>query len=259
MDLQLFQVDAFTDRLFAGNPAGVCPLEAWLPDATMQAIAAENNLSETAFFVRAGSDYELRWFTPTCEVDLCGHATLASGFIVMDRLLTGAGSVRFLSKSGPLVVTREGGRYALDLPARPPLPCSSRAAVADALGGQPDEVHAATSYLAVFAHEGDVAALAPDMERVAGLDKDGVIATAPGRDVDFVSRYFAPAAGIPEDPVTGAAHCTLAPYWARRLGKRKLSARQISRRGGEVWCEDRGERVTVAGHAALYLEGRIHV
>jgi PhzF family phenazine biosynthesis protein len=259
MELPLYQVDAFASRLFAGNPAAVCPLSRWLPDATMQAIGAENNLSETAFFVPRNGDYDLRWFTPTIETDLCGHATLASGFVVMTRLAPGRSEVRFHTKSGLLVVTRRGDRFALELPAQPPVPVAMPARFLDALGRKPAQVLAATKYLAVYESEADVAALRPDLAVLADIDRDGVVATAPGRDCDFVSRYFAPHAGIPEDPVTGSAHCTLVPYWSKRLGKQTLQARQISRRGGELSCEDRGERVSVAGNAVLYFEGKIHV
>jgi len=262
MELPLYQVDAFASRLFAGNPAAVCPLSQWLPDATMQAIGAENNLSETAFFVpRNGTngDYDLRWFTPTIEIDLCGHATLASGFVVMTRLAPQRNEVRFHTKSGALVVTRHGDRFALELPAQPPAPATMPARAIEALGRRPAQVLAATKYLAVYDSEADVAALQPDLVVLKDIDRDGVIVTAPGRDCDFVSRYFAPHAGIPEDPVTGSAHCTLVPYWAKRLGKKTLQARQISERGGDLACEDRGERVSLSGNAVLYLEGRIHV
>jgi PhzF family phenazine biosynthesis protein len=259
MQFAIYQVDAFTDRLFGGNPAAVCPLAAWLPDATMQAIAAENNLSETAFFVPRGDDYDLRWFTPTIETDLCGHATQASGFVVMNRLAPRRSTVRFHTKSGVLSVTRQGEVFAIDLPAQPPAPCTMPQKFVAALGRKPVEILGAVKYLALYDNEADVAALAPDTVALRDIDRDGVIVSAPGHDCDFVSRYFAPHAGIPEDPVTGSAHCTLVPYWAKRLGKTKLHARQISRRGGELFCELRGDRVVIAGRAALYLEGRIHV
>jgi PhzF family phenazine biosynthesis protein len=259
MELSIYQVDAFTDRLFAGNPAAVCPLDAWLPDAAMQAIAAENNLSETAFFVPRGEDYDLRWFTPTVEVDLCGHATQASGFIVMSRLAPQRSSVRFHTRSGPLTVTRRDDMFAIDLPAQPPEPCSMPPKFVAALGRTPAQILGAQKYLALYDSQAAVAALAPDTAAMIDIDRDGVIVSAPGSDCDFVSRYFAPHAGIPEDPVTGSAHCTLVPYWAKRLGKSRLHARQISRRGGELFCELTGDRVVVAGRAALYLEGRIHV
>lgn len=259
MQLAMYQVDAFADRLFAGNPAAVCPLDAWLPDATMQAIAAENNLSETAFFVPRGDDYDLRWFTPTLETDLCGHATQASGFVVMNRLAPQKSTVRFHTRSGALAVRRQGELFAIDLPAQPPAPCAMPPKTVAALGRKPVEILGAVKYLVIYDSEADVASLAPDTAALRDIDRDGVIVSAPGRDCDFVSRYFAPHAGIPEDPVTGSAHCTLVPYWAKRLGKTKLHARQISQRGGELFCELRGDRVVIAGRAALYLEGTIHV
>ena len=264
MQLPLYQVDAFTSRLFAGNPAAVCPLDQWLPDATMQAIAAENNLSETAFFVPKGDDYDLRWFTPAIEVDLCGHATLASGFVVLTKLAPQRTSVSFHTKSGPLTVTRAGQHFALDLPSRPPTPAAMPEKFLAALGGKPKQILAAAKYLAVYETAEEVAALTPDFAVLKSIDRDGVIATAPGPDArlgpcDFVSRYFAPHAGVDEDPVTGSAHCTLVPYWAERLRKTTLHARQISTRGGELFCELKGDRVHMAGDAVLYLEGQIHI
>ena len=261
MRLPIYQIDAFASAVFKGNPAAVVPLEAWLPDATLQSIALENNLSETAYFVREGEGWRLRWFTPSVEVDLCGHATLASAYLILTRISPSLDRVRFESRSGPLEVTRAAeGRLALDFPARPPAPADdASAAVADALGARPKFVLAAMDYMAVFADEGEVAGLRPDMARLTKLGRRAMIATAPGRDCDFVSRFFAPGVGIPEDPVTGSAHCTLTPYWAKRLGKSALAARQISPRGGELFCEDRGERVGIAGSAVLYLEGTIQI
>ena len=260
MKLRLYQVDAFASRAFAGNPAAVVPLERWLDDATLQAIAAENNLSETAFFVGSGGEHHIRWMTPASEVDLCGHATLASAFVVFTELERGRTEVRFRSKSGPLRVTADGSRLALDFPSRPPEPAEAALpALAAALGARPSAALASRDYLAVFDSEDEVRALRPDTAKVAALDRMAVIATAPGRDCDFVSRFFAPAVGVPEDPVTGSAHCTLVPYWAGRLGRKSLFARQVSARGGELWCEDRGERVGIAGHCAKYLEGTIEL
>ncbi len=260
MRLPLYQVDAFSKRVFAGNPAAVCPLPEWLDDRTLASIAAENNLSETAFLLRRDAgDYDIRWFTPAVEVDLCGHATLASAWVVFERLEPGRASVRFHSKSGPLEVTRSGELLVLDFPARPPLRLGAAPALAEALGDTPAEVWAARDVLALFDDEQRVRALRPDMARLAALPWFGVIATAQGRESDFVSRFFAPAKGVPEDPVTGSSHCTLVPFWAARLGRQRLSARQLSARGGELACELRGERVSLAGHAALYLEGTIEV
>ncbi len=259
MELVLFQVDAFTRRLFGGNPAAVCPLDLWLPYSTMQAIAAENNLSETAFFVPEGERYGLRWFTPAVEVDLCGHATLGSAYVIFERLRPEAGEVRFLTRSGELVVVRDGERLRMNFPARPPQACEAHPDLVAALGGEPRVVLGARDYLVVYETAEEVAALRPDMERLKRVDRFATIVTAPGDDCDFVSRFFAPSKGVPEDPVTGSAHCTLSPYWSGRLGKRSLYARQISARGGELWCEDAGERVSMAGEAVLYLEGRIQV
>jgi len=260
MKLPLYQVDAFTSRVFAGNPAAVVPLGSWLDDDTLQKIAAENNLSETAFFVGGSGDYQIRWMTPAAEIDLCGHATLASAWIVFNRLEPGRRELTFRSKSGPLRVTAEGDRLALDFPSRAPEPAeTSLAAVTAALGAPPAALLAARDFLAVFASEAEVRGLRPDMAKTAALERMAVIATAPGADCDFVSRFFAPAVGVPEDPVTGSAHCTLVPYWSRRLGRKALFARQVSARGGELWCQDRGERVSIAGGAALFLEGTIDV
>jgi PhzF family phenazine biosynthesis protein len=261
MRLPLYQVDAFTDRLFGGNPAAVVPLEQWLPDATLQAIAAENNLAETAFFVPEGAAYALRWFTPTVEVDLCGHATLASAYVIFRFLDSRREQIDFRTlKAGMLRVTREGEVLALDFPSRPPEPVTAPATLAAALGKAPAAVLAARDYLAVYERPEDVAALAPDFAALARLDRFAVIATAPGRDgIDFVSRFFAPAQGIDEDPVTGSSHCTLTPYWAKRLGKTRLEARQISRRVGALTCTLAGECVIIAGRCVLYLEGAITV
>ena len=261
MRLPIYQVDAFTGRLFGGNPAAVIPLERWLPDAAMQAIAAENNLAETAFFVPEGDGYGLRWFTPTVEVDLCGHATLASAYVVFRFLAPQREQVDFRTlKAGTLRVKRQGDALAMDFPARPPEKVSAPAGLAEALGKAPAEVWAARDYLAVYERPEEVAALAPDFAALARLDRFAVIVTAPGRDgVDFVSRFFAPAQGIAEDPVTGSSHCTLTPYWAKRLGKKTLAAQQISARGGELTCTDAGDRVVIAGRCILYLEGAIAV
>jgi len=260
MRIPVYQVDAFTSRLFAGNPAAVCPLEAWLPDATMQSIAAENNLADTAFYVRNGSGYDLRWFTPSVEVDLCGHATLASAHVIFTvRRETTESRISFQSKSGELTVERHGDRYALDFPSRPAAEVAIHAGLVDALGAKPSLILGARDYLCVFDSEEDVRALRPNMEKLAATDRFAVIATAPGDDCDFVSRFFAPAMGVPEDPVTGSAHCTLIPYWSKRLGKKILHARQVSSRGGELYCEDRGDRVTIAGNAVTYLEGWIEL
>lgn len=258
----IFQVDAFTDTVFHGNPAAVIPLPAWLDDAVLQAVAAENNLSETAFIVGEGDHWAIRWFTPTAEVDLCGHATLAAAWVVLQELEATGEAVRFDSAAGPLTVKRlEGGRLALDFPARPPRPVDSdhRRAVSEALGEEPEVVMQATDLLAVYRHPESVTHMRPDAARIAALDARGVIVTAPGRNCDFISRFFAPGVGVPEDPVTGSAHCTLIPYWAKRLEVTRLHARQVSQRGGELFCRMMGERVEIAGHAVRYLNGVIHV
>lgn len=257
MPIPIFQVDAFSDRLFSGNPAAICPLESWLPDEQLQAIAAENNLAETAFFTRNEGRYDLRWFTPTVEVDLCGHATLASAFIILTRLTPAEDTVRFETKSGELIVTREGDKFTMDFPTRTPVECHPHPKLAPALGGAPELILAARDYLVVYGSEEEVRALRPDMEQLKELDRFAVIATAPGERSDFVSRFFAPAQGIPEDPVTGSAHCTLIPYWSNRLGKTSLHAFQISPRRGELWLEDRGPRVGISGQAVCFLEGTI--
>ena len=259
MKIPLYQIDAFAGRVFGGNPAAVCPLEEWLDDATMQAIALENNLSETAFFIQADDHFGLRWFTPVKEVDLCGHATLATAHLLFSELEIDADAVHFETRSGRLTVRRDGDMLAMDFPAKPPGPCAVPGDLAPALGRDPDEVLADDDYFAVYATEAEVRGLNPDFARLAGLDRRGVIVTAPGDEVDFVSRFFAPKAGIPEDPVTGSAHCELTPYWAKRLGKTRLVAHQVSARGGELHCEDRGERVIIAGRAVKYLEGIIEI
>jgi predicted PhzF superfamily epimerase YddE/YHI9 len=260
MRIPIYQIDAFTDRPFSGNPAAVCPLQRWLPDETLQAIATENNLSETAYYIPNGAGYHLRWFTPAVEVDLCGHATLAAAHVIWTiRRESAAALLRFETRSGGLTVGRDGSLYAMDFPSRAPAQCTVDPGLAAAIGAQPQQVLGARDYLCVFESEDQVRTLAPNMERVAALDRFAAVATAPGRDCDFVSRFFAPAQGVPEDPVTGSSHCTLIPYWSRRLGKKKMHARQVSRRGGELWCEDRGERVRIAGQAVTFLQGEIEL
>jgi predicted PhzF superfamily epimerase YddE/YHI9 len=255
--LPIYQVDAFTDRLFGGNPAAVCPLESWLPDEVLQSIAAENNLAETAYFVGGNGRYELRWFTPEVEVALCGHATLASAHVIWRFLEPDAPVLRFdTRRSGELAVTRDGDWLTLDFPVIPVRRETPPLDVSAALRAQPAEVLVSRDLLAVFETEDEVRALNPDMQALMGLER-GLIATAPGRDCDFVSRFFAPAAGIPEDPVTGSAHCILVPYWAERLGKTDFLARQVSQRGGVLKCRLAGERVLISGQAVLYLTGEI--
>jgi predicted PhzF superfamily epimerase YddE/YHI9 len=260
MRLPLYQIDAFASKPFTGNPAAVCPLERWLDDRVMQAVAAENNLSETAFFVGSGDRFELRWFTPTVEVDLCGHATLASGHVILNELASCTGPVRFSTRSGELVVSRGGEMLTMDLPAHRPSLCEPPPALAAGLGREPELTLAADhKYLAVFESEAAVRALAPDLRRLTDCHPFGVIVTAPGESVDFVSRYFAPSYGVDEDPVTGSAHCVLAPYWAERTGKRELAGYQASRRGGEVFCRDVGDRVAISGGCVRYFTGTIEI
>lgn len=254
-----FEVFAFTRRMFAGNPAGVCLLEEWLPNEQLQAIAAQNGLPETAFMIERPEFFDLRWMTPTVEVELCGHATLAAAHVLFRHLGRTGDVICFQTQSGELNVDREGNRLVLDFPSRPAKETGLSKALADSLGAQPEQILQGRDYVAVFASQQEVAAIEPDLGPLAKLDAQGVVITAPGEDCDFVSRYFAPAAGIPEDPVTGSTHCTLIPYWSQRLGKKKLFARQISPRGGELFCEDRGERVGIGGEALTYVEGKIYL
>jgi len=255
----MYQVDAFTERTFGGNPAAVCVLGGWLDPRTMQAIAVENNLSETAFLVPDGADYRIRWFTPAAEIELAGHPTLASAYVVFHYLEPGRREVSFAYGGGSLGVRKEGGLLCMDFPARPPKPAEAMPELAAALGAAPQALLRARDMMAVFPDEAAVRAISPDFRALKRLGFHGYIVTAPGDDCDFVSRFFAPMMGIDEDPVTGSAHCNLIPYWAERLGKTELHARQVSRRGGELWCRMTGERVGMAGRAAPYLEGFITV
>ena len=257
MKISYFQVDAFTGQQFSGNPAGVCILSEALPDSVLQDIAMENNLSETAFVVRRQDHWDLRWFTPTVEMDLCGHATLAPAFVIIECLGQAKDYVQFQSRSGLLTVTVKDDVFILDFPSRPASPCPILDELVAGLGRPPKEVFKARDYLAVFESEDDIRALQPEMATLSKLDCLGIIATAPGAKSDFVSRFFAPRAGVPEDPVTGSAHCTLIPYWSKRLCKTKLHALQLSKRGGEVFCADLGNRVHIGGKAVLYLRGEI--
>ncbi len=263
MILPIYWVDAFTRKTFAGNPAAVVPAEAWLPSPLMQRIAFENGLAETAFFVKTGeSRFGLRWFTPGAEVDLCGHATVATAFVLFTQLGFAGERITFDSRSGPLHVCRlPDGKIELDFPSRPAVAMATPPALLKGLGATPAHYAEAQANLAVFNTAAEVRALQPDFAALANLEQYGTIVTAPGdgEGCDFVSRFFAPRVGVPEDPVTGSAHCMLTPYWAQRLGKPKLHARQLSARGGELWCELVGDRVKIAGHAVLYLRGTIEV
>jgi len=259
MKIPIYQVDAFTSRLFSGNPAAVCLLEKWLDDGQLQSIAAENNLSETAFLVEKDEAFELRWFTPRMEVALCGHATLAAAFVLFRVQSRPSGRIRFLTRqSGELIVNRNSDLLEMDFPARPPVAAAGPAGLADALGVSPAAVFSSEEdLLVVVDSEKTVKSATPDFKALGKIDCRGVIVTARGGQYDFVSRFFAPRVGVFEDPVTGSAHCVLIPFWSERLGKKDLHAFQVSARGGELFCRDRGDRVVIGGRAVLYLEGSI--
>lgn len=261
MKSPLYQVDAFTAQIFSGNPAAVCLLDAWIEDRQMQAIAMENNLSETAFLVRHGEGFDLRWFTPTTEVALCGHATLASAFVLFACRNWPAEEIRFQTRaSGQLIVSKRGDILEMDFPARAPHERNAPAGIAEALGVSPVRVlGSAEDILVVLDSEKTVQEVKPVFFALERVDCRGVIVTARGNRSDFVSRFFAPRVGVPEDPVTGSAHCVLIPYWAKVLAKKELHALQVSKRGGELFCVDAGERVKISGRAVLYLEGTINI
>ena len=261
MKIPIYQVDAFTNERFKGNPAAVCPLDTWLPDSVMQNIAAENNLAETAFIVLAGNEYEIRWFTPTVEVDLCGHATLASSYVLFNELGFVGDQINFIShRSGPLSVTKNGTILALNFPVDTLSELPLKPAFAIGLSQAPVKVFKGkTDYLFVYNSEAEILALQPDFEALKAHSVRGIIVTAPGETTDFVSRFFGPACGVNEDPVTGSAHTTLTPYWASVLGKTELTARQLSLRIGDLTCKLVGDRVEIAGEAVLYLRGEINV
>ena len=260
MRIPIYQIDAFAREQFKGNPAAVCPLEWWIEDDKMQQIAAENNLSETAFFVKKGNgDYDLRWFTPKSEIDLCGHATLASAYVIFQYLDQSVTNVKFHTLSGILEVSAEDSLLSMVFPAREGRRCETPAGLAKGLGKEPKETYLARDYLAVFETEDEIRAMKPDFDELKKLEAFGVIATARGNDVDFVSRFFAPKAGIDEDPVTGSSHCTLIPYWKKTLGKDRLEALQLSERGGRLICCDQGDTVKISGEAVTYLVGTIEI
>lgn len=259
MKLKQFQVDAFASRPFEGNPAAVCPLEQWLPDSVLQSIAEENNLSETAFFVPRANGFHLRWFTPVAEVDFCGHATLATAHVLYQALGYERESVEFSTRSGEMTVGRDKGLYAMNFPSMPPRQCTPPRALLAGIKVSPTDVLAAGDYVVVFETEDVVRSLTPDFTKLTELDLRGVIATAPGQQCDFVSRFFAPRFGINEDPVTGSAHCELTPYWSARLGRKVMQARQISKRAGDVHCELAGDRVVLKGRAVTFMEGEIEI
>jgi len=262
MKLPYTHVDAFTGQRFGGNPAGVCMLPGdWLPDEVMQQIASENNLSETAFIVQKGNWFGLRWFTPAVEIDLCGHATVAAAHVLFTETQYGLHEISFSTLSGDVSVSRSSGRLVLDFPSRPPKPMVGTEAFAEVLGCTPAETLSSRDYLLVYNSEEEVRELKPDFKAMLGWDCLGVIVTAPGDDpeVDFVSRFFAPRAGVDEDPVTGSAHCSLIPYWGERLEKVNMRAHQISPRGGELFCRNAGDRVKIGGYAVTYLRGEIEI
>jgi len=265
--MQYHVIDVFTDKLFGGNPAGVCLLEWWPHDDVLQSIAAENNLSETAFLVKQDGYYDLRWFTPAIEIDLCGHATIAGAFVLFEEIEKAASEIKFRTLSGIMAVKRENDLLFLDFPARPVSPCPMYQTFEKAFGVSPVEVFKAVDFLVLIENEETLRAINPDflllkqLKSEAKLDNDsfGIIITAKGSDCDFVSRFFAPNAGINEDPVTGRAHCSLIPFWKERLGKSRMTARQLSKRGGMLFCEDRNERVRIGGKAVRYLRGDIEM
>lgn len=258
--MKMYIIDAFTDTLFSGNPAAVCPLDKWLPDTAMQLIAFENNLAETAFIVKEDAGYRIRWFTPEVEVDLCGHATLASAHVLFNYYLQDETEIAFNSRSGVLKVTKNEKLLVLDFPVDSYEPVELTGRVVDCFNIKPVETYKGkTDYLLVFRTEFEIEMIIPHYENIAALGGRGVIITAPGRDADFVSRFFAPQSGINEDPVTGSAHTTLTPYWANKLGKTKLTALQLSRRGGKLVCELKNDRVFISGNAMTYLVGEIHL
>lgn len=257
MKIEQYQVDAFASRAFEGNPAAVCRLAKWPSDTLLQAIAEENNLAETAFFVPMAGRYHLRWFTPLTEVPLCGHATLASAHVLFNHYGHAEPQIAFDTLSGVLTVRREAGQLQMDFPASPPSPCAAPPALLEALGVAPQAVLRAEDYVVLLADTAQVRALAPDQQLLAQLDLRGVVVTAPGIDTDFVSRFFAPKLGIAEDPVTGSTHCQLAPYWSERLGKSHLTARQLSRRGGNLACQMQGGRVLLSGSAVTVMRSEI--
>lgn len=260
MNLTIYQVDAFTKEVFRGNPAAICPLDEWLDADLMQKIALENNLSETAFFVKKDDVYEIRWFTPTFEIDLCGHATLASAFVIFEILKAESEVVNFHShKSGKLSVEKNGDVLTLDFPSRPVSPAEVPTGLIEALGKTPKEIFKARDYFLVYENEREILDIKPDFSRLLKIEAHGFIVTAKGDSADFVSRFFAPEVGVFEDPVTGSSHCNLVPFWAERLGKTEMFAKQISQRGGELFCELRGNRVKIGGNAVLYLKGEIYV
>ncbi|MCP4178525.1 MAG: PhzF family phenazine biosynthesis protein [bacterium] len=260
MKIQFYQLDAFTtSKSFSGNPAGVCILDEWLQDEILQNIAMENNLSETAFIVEKSDHYELRWFTPKVEVDLCGHATLATAYLILEYLKPDMDSVKFKYNDGDLSAKKLGDMVEINFPARPPENCKTPELLIEAIGKWPREIYQSRDYVLVYDSEEDIISMQPNMSLLSQVDCFGVIITAKGEKCDFVSRYFAPGCGVPEDPVTGSAHSNLIPYWSGKLNKKKLHAMQLSKRGGEIHCTDKGNRVLMAGKCTLFMKGEIEL
>jgi len=259
MEISLYQIDAFASKLFEGNPAAVCPLDEWLPDNTMQSIAEENNLSETAFFVPKANGFHIRWFTPKSEVDLCGHATLATAYVLFDILGYKRDKIEFDSRSGLLLVTKDNERIVMDFPAQPPVLCDIPKEIIKAFDIAPIECLKSEDFIVVFEREIDIESAKPDLGQLTKLDLRGVIITAKSSRYDFIARFFAPKYGIAEDPVTGSAYTQLAPYWASKIGSKRFSVKQVSSRGGELTCEIVDDRVLISGKAIKYLEGKINI
>ena len=259
MKIKLYHIDAFADQVFSGNPAAVCPLEEWLPKSTMQQIAAENNLSETAFFVNQHGNFDLKWFTPETEVDLCGHATLASAHVIFNHLGNTNEKIEFTSNSGMLSVSRNGDRLTLNFPVQSFELMKTPEILAEALGANILETYKSSDLLVLLESEEDVLNLSPDFVKLKTLEARGIIVTAKGTDVDFVSRFFAPQSGINEDPVTGSTHTILTPFWESKTGKKEFSARQVSKRGGNLHCRIAGNRIEISGKAFTYLTGEITI
>lgn len=259
MQIPIYQIDTFTDKLFSGNPAAVCPLEGWLDDGVMQSIAAENNLSETAFFLKEEEGYRIRWFTPSREVDLCGHATLASAHVYFKYINPETETIEFMSRSGALIVKKKAGMLSMDFPASMPEAAELSGALSSTFNIQPTEVLASGDYMLVYENQEQITQFNPPLKRLREISLRGLIITAPGKDCDFVSRFFAPKYGIDEDPATGSAHSTLVPYWSKRLNKNTLHAKQLSERGGELFCEMTNNRVIISGKVVEYMRGSLSI
>lgn len=259
MKIPMYQVDAFTEEIFRGNPAAICILKEWLDEKLMQNIAMENNLSETAFCIVKEDLWELRWFTPEEEIDLCGHATLATAYVIFEILNYPGSTVKFTTKSGILTVEKQGDIMTMEFPSREGTKVEITDQLIKGLGKEPKEAYESRDLMVVYENEQEIRELNPNMEELKLVDAFGIIVTAKGESSDFVSRYFAPSCGVPEDPVTGSAHCTLIPYWSKVLGKKKMIAHQLSQRGGRLECEHVGDKVKISGKAKLFFKGEIYL